>query len=67
MAEQLQLSPALVSMLGACGRSWVGGRAAVTPLSQLLQGTWAVRAALAAQLLSLVEDLLVRCSVVCAV
>ena len=60
VAQLLQLSPGIVSIIGACGRSWVTSKDDLTPLSLLLGEEWPVRAALGAQLLSIVEDMLVR-------
>ncbi|XP_018008376.1 uncharacterized protein LOC108666074 [Hyalella azteca] len=58
MTERLQLSPSSVGALGACGRAWLSGREKLTPLVDLLDDTWSARAALGAQLLGMVEDML---------
>ncbi|KAF2357894.1 FAM69 protein-kinase domain, partial [Trinorchestia longiramus] len=58
MTERLQLSPASVGSLGACGRAWLSGREKLTPLVRLLEEAWSARAALGAQLIGMVEDML---------
>jgi len=45
-------------LTGACGRAWVSAADDMTPLTNLLKEDWPVRAALGAQLLSIVEEML---------